>query len=159
MEKNNLMIFLKTYLFFCFFSILLFSNSINATNKSEEYIKLIINSHEALVEVAKTEQKRQKGLMYKKSLRKDEGMIFKFRKKIMACMWMKNTLIPLSVAFIDEKQRIINIEKMKPNTYKPHCSKKLALYALEMNINWFEEKKILKGSIVVGLNKILIIQN
>ncbi|HEV7856227.1 MAG TPA: DUF192 domain-containing protein, partial [Herminiimonas sp.] len=69
------------------------------------------------------------------------------------CMWMKNTLIPLSVAFIDGDGKIVNIEDMQPQTLNSHCSKKPVPYALEMNIGWFKQKNIKAGSKIDGLPK------
>jgi uncharacterized membrane protein (UPF0127 family) len=81
----------------------------------------------------------------------NEGMVFRFPETRHLCMWMKNTLLPLSVAFIDEKGRIINIEDMQPQTLNAHCAKKPARFALEMNQGWFRQKNIRAGVKVTGL--------
>jgi uncharacterized membrane protein (UPF0127 family) len=80
-----------------------------------------------------------------------EGMIFDFGAPAGVCMWMKNTLIPLSVAFIDSEGKIINIEDMQPETLDSHCAKKTVQYALEMNLGWFKQKNIKPGSKIEGL--------
>lgn len=72
-------------------------------------------------------------------------MLFVMDRNDAVCMWMKNTLIPLSVAFIDKDGFIINIEKMKPLTLDIHCSKAKAVYALEMNESWFEKNHVKPG--------------
>lgn len=97
-------------------------------------------------EVAATEDQRATGLMNRKEMGANEGMMFIFDRQQTHCMWMKNTLIPLSVAFIDNNGVIINIEDMKPQTEATHCATKPALYALEMNANWFKQKNIKPGT-------------
>jgi hypothetical protein len=78
-------------------------------------------------------------------------MVFLFESPASVCMWMKNTLIPLSVAFIDDNGKIVNIEDMQPQTTDSHCGKKPIRYALEMNRGWFKQKNIKAGSKVDGL--------
>jgi len=112
---------------------------------------LTIGTRKIQVEVAKTEQERQRGLMYRKSLGRDKGMLFAFGAPAQACMWMKNTHIPLSVAFIDHAGRIVNIEDMQPQTTISHCGKGLVWYALEMNQGWFSKNHIQPGNLVKGL--------
>ncbi|MES2932911.1 MAG: DUF192 domain-containing protein [Pseudomonadota bacterium] len=94
---------------------------------------------------------RQQGLMYREKMAQNEGMAFVFDRPAAVCMWMKNTFLPLSVAFIAEDGKIINIEDMKPQTLDTHCAKKPARYALEMNKGWFKQKNINPGSIIEGL--------
>lgn len=102
-------------------------------------------------EVAATEAARQQGLMFRQSMGANEGMLFIFEAPAGVCMWMKNTPLPLSVAFIDQAGKIVNIEDMQPNTTNPHCAKKLIRYALEMNQGWFKQKNIKAGSTIEGL--------
>ncbi len=97
-------------------------------------------------EVATTEEERSQGLMYRKSLPKNSGMLFVFERPARSCMWMKNTLIPLSVAFIDHDGIIVNIEEMKPLTTDSHCSAGWIRYALEMNAKWFSKHGLKPGS-------------
>ena len=89
--------------------------------------------------------------MFRNKLGPNEGMIFLFSGPETVCMWMKNTLIPLSVAFMDEKGTIINIEEMKAQTLDSHCAKKAANYALEMSAGWFKQKGIKPGTTIEGL--------
>lgn len=102
-------------------------------------------------EVAATEAEREQGLMFRKNMGVNEGMAFLFGAPAQVCMWMKNTLIPLSVAFIDSDGKIVNIEDMQPQTLNSHCSKKPVPYALEMNLGWFKRRNILPGSMIEGL--------
>lgn len=78
-------------------------------------------------------------------------MLFLFPEPAVFCMWMKNTLIPLSVAFLDEDGKIINIESMQPQTEATHCTKRPAKYALEMNQGWFKSRNIRPGTMIDGL--------
>lgn len=102
-------------------------------------------------EVAANEAEREQGLMFRQSMGANEGMAFLFGAPASVCMWMKNTLIPLSVAFIDRDGRIVNIENMKPQTLDSHCSKGQVFYALEMNEGWFKQKNIKPGMFIEGL--------
>lgn len=103
------------------------------------------------VEVAASEADRQIGLMYRGSLPAERGMVFVFPSEMRICMWMKNTLIPLSVAFIDSEGRILNIEDMTPQSEDNHCAAKLARYALEMNRGWFGKHGVKVGDVVEGV--------
>jgi hypothetical protein len=102
-------------------------------------------------EVASTPQQREQGLMFREKLGQNEGMVFVFDQPQQVCMWMKNTLIPLSVAFIDEDGKIVNVEEMKPQTLDSHCAKKKVPFALEMPPGWFKQKNLKPGTKVDGL--------
>jgi uncharacterized membrane protein (UPF0127 family) len=114
---------------------------------------LSIGIHLVQAEVAISDEERAQGLMFREKMGQNEGMVFRFNSPNQVCMWMKNTLLPLSVAFIDEAGSIINIEDMKPQTLDAHCASKPARYALEMNQNWFRKKNIKAGSKIEGLPK------
>ena len=116
--------------------------------------ELGINAQHVKVEVARTPSERQTGLMHRKTLPAQQGMLFVYPHSDSHCMWMKNTLIPLSVAFIDESGRILNIEDMQPNTRDYHCAMAPAQYALEMNLGWFRSKGIKTGDKVRGLQRL-----
>ena len=103
------------------------------------------------VEVASTEAEHERGLMYRKSLPADSGMLFDFKGPAKTCMWMKDTYIPLSVAFIDVNGKVVNIEEMKAQTTTSHCSKNWIRYALEMNAKWFSKHGVKPGSRITGL--------
>lgn len=113
--------------------------------------QLNIGIHLIKAEVAQTEAEREQGLMFREKMGDNEGMLFLFGQPAGVCMWMKNTLIPLSVAFIDETGKIVNIEDMEPQTLASHCAKKPATYALEMNRGWFKQRNIKAGSTIDGL--------
>jgi len=114
-------------------------------------IPLTAGMHVIQAEVAATDAERQQGLMYREKMGPNEGMVFLFEAPAGVCMWMKNTLIPLSVAFIAEDGKIVNIEDMQPQTMDSHCAKKPVRYALEMNKGWFKQKNIKPGSVIHGL--------
>jgi len=98
------------------------------------------------VRVSETLQERQRGLMFIESLPPDEGMLFVFEREQILSFWMKNTPLPLSVAFIDRKGRIVEIRRMEPlNEETLHTSRRPALYALEMNAGWFEKHQVKVG--------------
>lgn len=113
--------------------------------------QLSIGIYAIQAEVAATDAARQQGLMMRTRMGASEGMVFDFGAPAGVCMWMKNTLIPLSVAFIDKEGNIINIEDMQPETTDSHCAKKVVRYALEMNQGWFKQKNIKPGSKIEGL--------
>lgn len=115
--------------------------------------ELTLGMHIVRAEVAANDAQRQTGLMFRKKMGQNEGMLFVFDAPAKVCMWMKNTLIPLSVAFIDADGKIINIEDMAPNTLNSHCGERLVRYALEMNQGWFRQKGIGPGAEIQGLPK------
>ena len=102
-------------------------------------------------EVAAAPAEREQGLMFREKMPQNEGMVFVFEGPAEVCMWMKNTLLPLSVAFIDGNGKIVNIEEMKAQTLDSHCAKSLVRYALEMNAGWFKQKNIKPGTLIEGL--------
>lgn len=114
-------------------------------------ISLNTGIHLIKAEVAAREADRQQGLMFREKMGQNEGMVFLFDAPASVCMWMKNTLIPLSVAFLDDNGKIINIEDMQPQTTDSHCAKKPIRYALEMNQGWFRQKNIKPGAVIEGL--------
>jgi hypothetical protein len=112
---------------------------------------LTINGHSVTAEVAATAEHRATGLMHRFSLRPDQGMLFVFEKPEPLGFWMKNTFIPLSIAFIAEDGRIVNIDDMTPQTETTHRSKGPALFALEMRKGWFAEHGVKAGDKVEGV--------
>jgi hypothetical protein len=111
-------------------------------------IPLYIKDKEIWVEVAKTPEETSNGLMGRKHLGKDEGMLFIFEVEGYHGFWMKNTLIPLSIAFIDKEGRIVKITDMKPLSLQTHAPPRPVLYALEMNKGWFSTNGIKVGHIL-----------
>jgi uncharacterized protein len=115
-------------------------------------LQLSAGMHLIRAEVANDFSSRSRGLMFRKGLAPNAGMIFFFEQPAVHCMWMKNTYIPLSVAFLDEKGEIINIADMEPHSEQSHCAARPALYALEMTRGWFAERGIKPGAKLGGLN-------
>lgn len=114
-------------------------------------IPLMVAGHKIVAEVADTEEQRMRGLMYRFSLRPDQGMLFVFAQPQPLGFWMKNTFVPLSIAFIDSTGRILNIDDMAPQTETTHPSRGSALYALEMRKGWFRDHGVQAGDRVDGL--------
>ncbi len=107
--------------------------------------------HVIKAEIAATDEARQQGLMFRKKMGQNEGMLFVFPSAASVCMWMKNTFLPLSVAFINDDGKIVNIEDMQPKALESHCAGGQVRYALEMNQGWFKQKNIKPGSRIEGL--------
>ena len=96
-------------------------------------------------QLATTPQQRQIGLMNRKDMATHEGMLFIFEEPQTQCFWMKNTLLPLTAAFIADNGEIVNLVDMAPQTTDSHCSEKPVRFVLEMHQGWFDKKKIGKG--------------
>jgi uncharacterized membrane protein (UPF0127 family) len=114
-------------------------------------VQITIGTHKLTAEVARTPEQRAVGLMNRFSLRPDHGMLFIFERPEPLAFWMKNTFIPLSIAFIAADGRIVNIEDMQPQSEQSHWSKGPAQYALEMRKGWFAERGIGPGAVVKGI--------
>lgn len=135
---------------FCFlFPSFASSNEISFTKK-----QIVINGKVVSVEVAESNAQRQRGLMKRTSMGKNQGMIFVFERPQQLSFWMKNTLIPLSIGFFDKDRKLLNIEQMHPpksvmvqdNELERYSSQGLAKYALEMNLGWFKTNKVVPGA-------------
>jgi uncharacterized membrane protein (UPF0127 family) len=114
-------------------------------------MELTAGFHRIEAEVASTPQSRAQGLMHRKAMDSQRGMLFVFPDSAPHCFWMKNTLIPLSIAFMDASGRILNIAEMKPNSEENHCATKPARYALEMNTGWFAQRGLKAGDALGGI--------
>ena len=114
---------------------------------------LTIRDQKLQVELATTPETRALGLMNRFSLRTDHGMLFVFEAPQPLAFYMKNTYVPLSIAFVDSRGKILNIEDMRPLDESTHWSKGPALYAIEMRQGWFAAKGIAAGDRVGGLTK------
>ncbi|SEL45732.1 DUF192 domain-containing protein [Nitrosovibrio tenuis] len=115
--------------------------------------QLRISRHNLTVEIAHTEATRSQGLMFRQSMDENRGMLFVFPQPGRYSMWMMNTDIPLSVAFVDEKGIILNIANMIPRTATGHPSAGAAKYAIETNLGWFQTRNVTPGDRVMGLEK------
>ena len=112
---------------------------------------LQIGTHTIKAEVASSKETRQLGLMYRQKLADDSGMLFVFKQKSVHCFWMRNTLIPLSIAFLADDGTIINIEDMQPQMDAHHCAQAPVRYALEVPQGWFTKKEVQVGAKISGL--------
>jgi uncharacterized membrane protein (UPF0127 family) len=124
-----------------------------AAQTASTVLQLSAGGHDITAEVAATLEARELGLMNRLALPFNHGMLFVFPKTDRHCMWMRNTYIPLSVAFLDDMGTIVNIADMHPNTEDVHCAAEPVRYALEMNNNWFRKNGIPPGSRIGGLEK------
>lgn len=113
-------------------------------------IKLGAGIYNIRAQVAQTDEQRMTGLMYRPTMPNNDGMLFVFNEATQQCFWMKNTLLPLSAAFIADDGTVVNIEDMKPQTLDSHCSKKPVRFVLEMNAGWFAKRGIKPGSQLTG---------
>ena len=112
--------------------------------------KLSIGLYTIDAQIAQAPVERQVGLMFRKEMPQAEGMIFVFEQPATQCFWMRNTLLPLTAAFVAEDGRIVNLADMKPQTDDSHCSEEPVKYVLEMNQGWFKKKNIKKGAKITG---------
>jgi uncharacterized membrane protein (UPF0127 family) len=117
-------------------------------------VELRAGMHLIRAEVAADYSTRGRGLMYRKSLAPNSGMLFIFDGAEIHCMWMRNTYVPLSVAFLDAQGAIINIADMQPQSEQTHCAARPAAYALEMTQGWFAERGVKPGAKLGGLDKL-----
>ena len=114
-------------------------------------IRLTTGIHKIDAEVARTPEQHQIGLMHRASMPPNAGMLFVFEQKAQRCFWMRNTLIPLQIAFLDDDGTIVNVESMKALDESNHCATKPVRYALEMNAGWFDRRGIKAGAHVKGI--------
>ena len=113
-------------------------------------IKISAGMHQIDTQLAMNSEQRQIGLMNRPSMPNHEGMLFVFDEAGVQCFWMKNTLLPLTAAFVADDGTIVNLEDMKPQTLASHCSKKPVRYVLEMNQGWFDKRGIKAGTKLSG---------
>jgi uncharacterized membrane protein (UPF0127 family) len=113
-------------------------------------VRLNAGIHVIEAEVASAPDERAAGLMFRKQMAPNAGMLFAFEQPGVQCFWMKNTLLPLSVAFIADDGSVVNVTDMKPQTTDSHCSTKPVRYVLEMNLGWFAKRAIAAGSRLQG---------
>lgn len=113
-------------------------------------VALSAGMHRLDVQVARTPEQRATGLMFRKEMPQHEGMLFIFEQATVQCFWMKNTLLPLTVAFLADDGMIVNLADMKPQTTDSHCSKMPVRFVLEMNQGWFAKKGLKPGQRIQG---------
>lgn len=107
--------------------------------------QLTAGMHRLDVQLAQTPEQHQIGLMWRKDMPAHEGMLFIFEKASKQCFWMRNTLIPLTAAFLDDDGTIVNLADMQPQSDESHCSHKPVRFVLEMNQGWFGKRQIQPG--------------
>ncbi|MCX8085801.1 MAG: DUF192 domain-containing protein [Rhodocyclaceae bacterium] len=134
--------------------VLLWAMAAGAWGQALPTVELAAGIHRIEAEVAATPPQRMAGLMHRRSLPPQRGMLFAFPDDAQHCMWMKNTLIPLAVAFLDAEGRIINIAEMQPETLDNHCAARPARFALEMNAGWFKSRGLKAGDKISGLERV-----
>jgi hypothetical protein len=134
------------------FVIALASMACEAQSQPQDLPRITLNAgiHNISAEVAQSPQERATGLMLRQSMPANQGMLFVFEQAEQQCFWMKNTLIPLDIAFVAGDGTIINIEHMKPLSLDNHCSAKPVRLVLEMNGGWFAKKGVSPGSKLTG---------
>ena len=113
-------------------------------------VKLSAGMHQIDAQVAQTMEQRSTGLMHRKEMPQHEGMLFVFEQPTKQCFWMKNTLLPLAIAFVADDGTVVNIDEMKPQTLESHCSDRPVRYVLEMNTGWFAKKGVKAGTRLSG---------
>ena len=126
--------------------------SINISAESKGFI--FLEKYLSQIEVVSSFEDRKTGLMYRKSLPDDSGMIFAWDRKKIQCMWMKNTSIPLTVLFIDERGYVLEMQDMFPNTETPHCSANKVRFALELDTKWLKSTNITLKSRITNLDSV-----
>ena len=114
-------------------------------------VKLTAGIHVITAEAATTDQTRRVGLMHRERLAPNHGMLFVFEDKSQQCFWMRNTPLPLTIAFIEDDGTIVQLADMAPRTEVSHCSQKAVRFALEMEQGWFAKRGIAPGARVSGL--------
>ena len=134
--------------FLFFFLLTSFPQEPWAQEGKESLVPLTIKGKTIKVEVARTEKEKERGLMFRERMGKDEGMLFVYEREERLSFWMKNTRLSLSIAFIDKGGRIVDIQDMEPFSLETHRSASPARYALEMNRGWFAREGIKVGDLV-----------
>ena len=151
MKLRNLSVAVLVVLLATFFA--LPELSVAQVNKELPFVELTIRNAKLKAEIAADANTRTVGLMNRFSLKPDHGMLFVFAQSEPLAFWMKNTFVPLSIAYIDSKGVIVNIMDMKPQDESTHPSAGPAMFALEMKQGWFKERGIVAGDKVNGLDK------
>ena len=113
-------------------------------------VRLNAGIHNIQAELAQTPEQRSVGLMHRRAMDTPHGMLFAFEQPATQCFWMKNTLLPLSIAFLADDGTVVNVADMQPQTTESHCSTQPVRYALEMNQGWFAKRGVRNGSKLTG---------
>jgi uncharacterized membrane protein (UPF0127 family) len=139
--------FMKRFLITLFFSgVAFFAHAQNTPQTNLPRIKIQAGMFQIDAQVAQTPDQRSIGLMFRSEMPAHEGMLFAFEQPSTQCFWMKNTILPLTAAFIDDDGTIVNLADMKPQSTDSHCSAKPVRFVLEMHQGWFAKKGLKAGS-------------
>lgn len=111
---------------------------------------LVVGMHRIDAQVAADPVQRELGLMYRRYMPKNEGMLFVFERPTIQCFWMRNTVLPLTVAFVAEDGTIVQFADMEPLSNRSHCSRVAVRYVLEMHQGWFAQRGIREGMRIHG---------
>ncbi|CAN1597856.1 COG1430 Uncharacterized conserved protein [Candidatus Pelagibacterales bacterium] len=117
-------------------------------------VQIEIGSKKLIAEIAETDEEQSEGLMNRSTLGKDNGMLFIFEEGSSPCFWMKDTQMPLSIAFIDKTNTIVKIADMQPLSLTEHCSGQPIILALEVNKGWFEQNNIKVGDKILTIKRV-----
>ena len=130
----------------------LFTLSATAQGVPQDLPAITLNAgmHNIRAAVAQSPEELTTGLMYRRQMAQHEGMLFVYGESEKRCFWMKNTILPLSIAFLGDDGTVVNVEDMQPQTLDSHCSAKPVRYALEMNQGWFAKRGVKAGSKIGG---------
>jgi uncharacterized membrane protein (UPF0127 family) len=133
--------------------LLILTENAAAQGPSLPIIELKAGMYRIEAELADTPAARQTGLMYRTFMPTNTGMLFVFPEKAIHCFWMRNTKLPLTIAFIDDDGKIVNLSDMEPETQNNHCPRGPVRFALEMNQKWFTQRALGPGTVITGLPK------
>jgi uncharacterized membrane protein (UPF0127 family) len=145
---------MKTCLKFLVFSFVWAAGCASAQESPQmnlQRITLTAGFYQIDTQLALTPEQHATGLMFRKEMPQQEGMLFVFPSPSKQCFWMKNTILPLTAAFVADDGTIVNLADMKPQTTDSHCSEKPVRYVLEMNQGWFAKKGLKAGSKLSGM--------
>ena len=138
-------LFAALYALLALFAVALPAQAQDEPQLNLQRTRLTAGMHLIDTQLAITPGQRQTGLMFRKDMPQHEGMLFVFEQPTVQCFWMKNTLLPLTAAFVADDGTIVNLADMKPQTTDSHCSDKPVRFVLEMNQGWFARKNIKAG--------------
>ncbi len=132
---------------------LFFTSAAGAQGVPQDLPAIVLQAgmHQIRAAVAQTPEQRQTGLMFRREMAPHEGMLFVFEQASPQCFWMKNTLLPLSIAFLADDGSVVNIADMQPQALDSHCSAQPVRYVLEMHRGWFARRGIKPGSKIDGV--------
>jgi uncharacterized membrane protein (UPF0127 family) len=145
MSANACLSYFRTLCLGVLLALPAFQASAQAPQLNLQRTQLSAGMHLLDVQLALTPEQRQIGLMWRKEMPQHEGMLFVFEQPATQCFWMRNTLLPLTAAFVEDDGTIVNLADMKAQNDDSHCSLKPVRFVLEMNQGWFAKRNIKAG--------------